>query len=199
MILIQLCLSLTGRWDILLFNSGMICCEVRLLQQERKILTQEAPVPNYNSHCTPRPFYSPHTQLREAFYGSLNIAAFLTLLFALSVGALPEDLGIFEPLYAVFRIESPESWRKAELGEQLHFAGRPLTVLAAFLFILQVDLFLPGLKRLVFEQRFPQYLGRISYSLYLVHYTLLGMIGDFCFMSTQDAVIGGLYGPDEEE
>ena len=44
--------------------------------------------------------------------------------------------------------------------------------------------FFPQFRHYVLESRFAQYMGQISYALYLTHSNLLDTVGDWCFNST---------------
>lgn len=193
LVLIQMYLSLTGRWDVLLFNSGMLCSEIHVRYQEQAIepqrtLTADCSFFDSPSIGTSRRFFG--IALRKALRTSracwMNVISFLFLLFLLGRQHQPHNYGPFKNIYSTFRFESPDSWKHAEPGEQQVGAGRPIIVLASSLLVLQIGFF-PQVRTLIFETRFVQYLGDISYSLYLTHSSLLDTVGDTCFASTWSA------------
>ena len=179
LILLEIYFSLTGRWDILLFHSGILCCELHLLWENWfKGRPPSTALPSISSASPTN-----RSRLRHLSFliPALNSLVCLFSVFLMGRQHDSHDFGRLSPLYKLSDWGSPRSWIDAEPGEQRNAAGRPVIVFGACLFILQVDNFVPKLKKWIFERRFVQYLGEISYCAYLLHSQLLDTIGDACF------------------
>ncbi len=149
-----------GQWDIFLFVSGMLCCEVHHMSHGSTTMNLHDP-PGVSK--TPRQLW-PLINLRTA----LQYTGCITIVYILSQ---PEDyLGRGDaPLYARL-----DAWRPASWNDNPD-AGRFWQCLSSVGLILLVDH--TAVLRRIFMARFPQYLGKISFSMYLLHAMFLKIAG----------------------
>ncbi|KAI1621148.1 acyltransferase family-domain-containing protein [Exophiala viscosa] len=160
-------LTYVGQWDIFLFVAGMVCCEIHhITNPPATPRSVEGPLPSVeqSEQFRPRTSTTVHSMIRKKV---LPLFMLFPILYILTQ---PENwLGRGDaPLYATLDAYLPPSWSRNEE------AGRFWPCIAAIALVLLVQ-HTPILRRLF---TFPpaQYLGKISYSLYLVHRTLLNMV-----------------------
>ncbi|KAI1610071.1 acyltransferase 3 [Exophiala viscosa] len=160
-------LTWVGQWEIFLFVAGMACCEIHHITHPPVVprsLEPASPMMERFKSLRPRPWMSD----QNIIWGKvLPMFVLIPILYVLSQ---PEDwLGRGDaPFYATLDTHVPASWSKNTA------AGRFWQCLAAIALVLLVE-HTRFLRRL-FTSPLPQYLGKISFSLYLVHRTLLNII-----------------------
>lgn len=151
-------LIFVAQWDIFLFVSGILCCEIHHFLRSR-------------------PDMLPSDESREGKDKSLVqsvaricglILGLLAILYVLSQPESWMDVGD-APFYTSLDAMTPSAWYGAPE------CGRFWRCLAAVALILIIDH--TSVLRGWFRSRFPQYLGEISFSLYLIHGWLLNTIG----------------------
>ena len=149
-----------GQWDIFLFVSGMLCCEIHHMSQSRTTTNLLDPS---DASIGPR-------QLRSFIDFGLAMR-YIGLMVIVYVLSQPEDyLGRGDaPFYATL-----DTWRPASWSDNPD-AGRFWQCLAGVGLVLLVDH--TAMFRRVLMTRFPQYLGRISFSMYLLHAMFLKIAG----------------------
>ena len=160
-----------GQWDIFLFVSGMLCCELHHMSQSSTITTLSD---SSDINETPRQFRSlPYFGVLMPYFGLVTIAYVLSQ---------PEDyLGRGDaPFYATL-----DSWRPVSWSDNPD-AGRFWQCLAGVGLVFLVDH--TATFRRFLMTAFPQYLGKVSFSLYLLHAVFLKIVGP----RLRDGVFGWL-------
>ena len=153
-------LTFVGQWDIFLFVSGMLCCEVHHVPHG--ITTHDLLDP-------PATIKRPRVLWGSSKFGlAMPYVGLMAIIYILSQ---PEDyLGRGDaPFYATL-----DAWRPVSWGDNPD-AGRFWQCLAGVCLVFLVDL--TPIFRRILTTRFPQYLGKISFSLYLLHAVFLKIAG----------------------
>ncbi len=143
-----------GEWDIFLFLSGPICCEMHNHFDRRKSPSAEG----------------------EKTLGSRNrllsiiekLALVFGLLILLAVLTMPPDLGDIQ-LYHIITAIDPKSWKN------LPAVGSFPVCIASVLLVFYIGQ--SRFFRNLLSSSFPQYLGDNSFGIYLMHVTLINSIG----------------------
>ncbi|KAK5036375.1 hypothetical protein LTS07_002102 [Exophiala sideris] len=162
---ILLWLTYVGQWDIFLFTAGMACCQVSYMIRKVKSPTL--------GH-TPAVKDTMKSRCRNILLGVLvPVLALLPILYVLSQpgGWLkpPDWPGWGDaPIYPTLDDWTPPTWK----GH--NDPGRFWTCISAIAFILLVDN--TAIFRRFFFFAFPQYLGEISFSMYLVHPLIIKVV-----------------------
>jgi peptidoglycan/LPS O-acetylase OafA/YrhL len=146
-----------GEWDIFLFLSGPICCEMHhYLDRPRKSAAGD-------DEKTTRP--------NRAVSLVKNIALVFGLAVLLAVVTMPEYPDGFGDVrfYHTLTVKDPESWK------DLPGVGRFPVCVASALLVLYLGQ--SRFFRHVLSSPFPQYLGDNSFGIYLVHVTLINSVG----------------------
>lgn len=157
LLIFLLWLSLVGQWDYFLFVAGMLCCELHHATYIQTNPTSKVALDSVTEATeTPRQRSYPTT--------ILTLLVFVAILYVLSQ---PEEyLGRGNaPFYEMLDNWTPPVWK----GNQ--DAGRFWQCLAGVALILLVDH--SAMLRCIFTSPFAQYLGEISFSMYLIHRNLL--------------------------
>ncbi|ROT37862.1 hypothetical protein SODALDRAFT_333622 [Sodiomyces alkalinus F11] len=144
-----------ARWDVFLFLAGMLTAELQLI----------APV------STSSPSSSPVLSGfagRVAFSPKRKLQSFALLVVGLFLMSEPETYPDKSPFWAFLNRFVPASFGPQSPDRFWNAVGAPLAVYAAG------DL---GFVRSVLESRAAQYLGRISFGLYLVHNAVFCSLG----------------------
>ncbi|KAL0938994.1 hard surface induced protein [Colletotrichum truncatum] len=168
-----------ARWEFFLFLSGMFCADIHFYFQSEVEELQDAEgnwdtLPLWSKPWRRDSFARIQTRIQSVFSSSpafsifkkaLTIFSFFVALWLLSYPHLTQDAAITPGFSFLHSITPPQ-----------HTDGSALWIpVGAVLLVFTVDR-APLLQRL-FTNRFAQYLGRISYALYLVHNSLLWVYG----------------------
>ncbi|KIV85435.1 hypothetical protein PV11_01131 [Exophiala sideris] len=162
---ILLWLTYVGQWDIFLFTAGTACCQVSYMIRKVKSPTLSD---------TPALEDRRKTRSRDILLGMLvPVLALFPILYVLSQpgGWLkPPDWSGWgdAPIYPTLDDWTPPSWK----GH--NDPGRFWTCISAIACILLVDH--TAVFRRFFTFSFPQYLGEISFSMYLIHPLIIKVV-----------------------
>ncbi|KAL6252722.1 hypothetical protein RBB50_000441 [Rhinocladiella similis] len=158
-----------GQWDVFLFLSGPICCELHHYLEQRK---PQATTSAYASTSAGGGVLSEKGPGRRNKLAVLvkGVALVLGLLAIMAVVTMPEypHMGDVQ-LYSTIKSFDPSSWDK------LPSVGRFPVCVASVLLVFytgQSQMF-----RNFLSTPFPQYLGENSFGIYLMHVTLINSIG----------------------
>lgn len=141
-----------GQWDYFLFVSGMMCCELHNMNTDRPIhlALTETDVRTQPESPSPK---------RKAWH---TIALFACL-YVMSQPEIEDGNGD-APFYDTLDYWSPESWKSNRFW--------PCMASVAFLYLVEFT----GITKAFFESTVMQYLGEISFSMYLLHPSFLTII-----------------------
>lgn len=175
-----------GRWVMFLFTSGMLLCDLkfhlegtcsRAVQPNGKAPIGSAVLPEHNSPVIPRPWTI-----------SQKIGLTVSLVVSLSLLSYPE--------YGVWgreHVDVPgfitlDSWvpRRYDQYDQFWIS------IGAVMFVFIVDR-VTALQS-IFNMFVPQYLGKISYSMYLVHGSVIWSMGRM-YKIIAVSLVGGVESP----
>ncbi|KIV82990.1 hypothetical protein PV11_05052 [Exophiala sideris] len=160
-------LTYVGQWDIFLFVAGTACCEIHhLTYPPAAYRSVEGALPSVERSEPLRPRTS--TIVRNMILE--KVLPLFILVSILYIFTQPETWFAAgdAPLYATLDAYSPPSWS----GNAQ--AGRFWPCIAAIALVLLVQH--TRILRRLFTSPLAQYLGKISFSLYLIHHTMLNMI-----------------------
>lgn len=155
-----------GQWDMFLFICGSLCCEVH------HYMNQIKPVSIPTSATLPRPILNEKdTNPRRVRTVTRNVMSVWVVFCLLYVITIPDGhFGVGDtPFYGAISTIMPASWNN------LPDTGRFCTCVTAVLLVLflgQSQLF-----RRALSSRFPQYLGDISFAIYIIHFSLIKTMG----------------------
>lgn len=170
---------------ILMFLSGMLICDVHF--EVDKLFAE----PKGSSDTWVLPMLGPWARVRGNIFSRIldkfrhsyvlgRIAGLSAFIFALWLLSAPEThFGVHESWGYV----TLSAWAPAWYGDHI------LYPFGAILLVLVLD-YTPFLQ-VLFTNRFSQYMGRISYSLYLIHGPLLWSVGLKLAHFTVDNITGG--------
>jgi peptidoglycan/LPS O-acetylase OafA/YrhL len=177
-----------GRWDVGLFLGGVVLAEWSLINSPEKGLPLHRSPSNVNLDSLSKRnetsglariarkllaalhlLTHPSLRLLTFFKTPLNLALLPTSLFLLSYAGESASPGHFHDFLIPY---TPEMWESVNLGREHYW----LTLGALLLLFTLTNS--PALQR-PFNSRFAQYLGDISYSLYIVHGMVLFTLGTF--------------------
>ncbi|KAF4624103.1 hypothetical protein G7Y89_g14071 [Cudoniella acicularis] len=159
--LISYCLY-TGFWDLFLFLTGVLFAELHLIHEKKR--------PN-EPHSTPGLLQSPQITMANMGMKVFWVANFLAAIWVMSATqtiALDQTFLSWTPVYYVEKGHGGPFW--ASLGA------------VYLIFILDNAPFL----QMIFTAPFSRYLGKISYSLYMVHGTILRTFGRYIIWRAQN-------------
>ncbi|KAF4631837.1 hypothetical protein G7Y89_g6290 [Cudoniella acicularis] len=152
-LIICYCLS-TGFWDVFLFLAGVFVAELHFLRGQATQL-------------------NPDKDLTKSLFSStdigINIFWFLNFVFATFLLSMPGS-----PIYGGFHYDTLWSWTPSEYYLGPH-QGKFWPSIGAVYFVLTIDN--AAFLQTLFTNRLALYLGRISFSLYIVHGTILRTLG----------------------
>lgn len=155
-----------GQWDMFLFISGALCCEIHQYMNQMKPISiptsATLPGAELNEKAT-------HTRrVGTIARNIMSVWAVFCLLYVITIPDLHFGVGDI-PLYGKISSIMPDSWNNHP------GTGRFCTCVTAVLLVLvlgQSQLFKRALS-----SRFPQYLGDISFAIYIIHFSLIKTMG----------------------
>jgi peptidoglycan/LPS O-acetylase OafA/YrhL len=158
MIIISYCLY-TGFWDLFLFLTGAVYAELHFILRERKA---QCETPTQIGS-----FQTSSTKGRDLAMNLFWITNFIAATFLLSIPGSPGNGGRFWPMIW--------SWTPTQYVAQSTGNFWPSLAAVHFVFIVEHAPFIQK----IFTTPFARYLGKISYSIYMVHGTILRTFGRY--------------------
>ena len=153
---------LTSRWDMALFGAGTLLAELQVMREENQSETEKEYIETKDSYDPSMRLTKYARQLRKWILRLLLICVLILGLYLASYPASPPQAA---PAYSF--LSTLVQHRKS--GRRIYYA------FAAILILFSLSS-LPVLQR-PFNSSVARYLGRISYALYLVHGTLIRVVG----------------------
>jgi peptidoglycan/LPS O-acetylase OafA/YrhL len=148
-----------GQWDIFLFLSGVLCCQVHHYLESRQ-----------STHLATQVDIKSRQQdgLRSILDRVNSICGLFIILYVVTIPDYHFGLGDI-PFYSTIVKADPSTW--AGLPDTGRFPVCIATALLVF-YLGQSKLF-----RDLLSTRFPQYLGENSFAIYLIHFFLINTMG----------------------
>ncbi|KAF8846425.1 hypothetical protein BDZ45DRAFT_609014 [Acephala macrosclerotiorum] len=146
-----------GAWETFLFLAGVILAEMRLIREDS------------NSKDTIADLFRNPKHLRYSRY-AINVFWVLLLVTGLYIGSIPVTQSLSAPGYSVLASLAPTSFQQSD-----HFRALFWCSIGSALLILSLENFPP--LQYPFATRLVQYLGNISFSLYILHIPVIHTVG----------------------
>ncbi|KIW12375.1 hypothetical protein PV08_09652 [Exophiala spinifera] len=158
-----LCAIVAGQWDMFLFISGSVCCEVHQYMDRLKPMSA-ATLPRAEMDEKATDSLRVSTTARNVMSASVVFC----LLYAITMPDRHFGVGDIS-IHGFLSRTMPASWNN------LPDTGRFSTCVTAVLLVLFLGQ--SRLCRRALSSRFPQYLGDISFAIYLIHFSLIKTMG----------------------